>query len=42
MQVLEDEGYVENCAVADLDRWWFVTAALDQRVPTTKIKGSFY
>ena len=42
MQVLEDEGYVENGTVVDLDRWWFATAAVDQRVPSTKIKGSFY
>ena len=42
MQVLENEGYVENGTVVDLDRWWFATAAVDQRVPSTKIKGSFY
>jgi len=42
MQMLEDEGYVENGIVTDLDRWWVNTAAGDQRVPSTKIKGSFY
>jgi len=40
--MLEDEGYVKNGTVVDLDRWWFTTAAGDERVPSTKIKGSFY
>ena len=42
--MLEDEDYVEKGTVADLDRWWSVTAAGDPRVPSTstKIQGSFY
>ena len=42
MQVLDYGSYVENGTMADLDQWWFVTAAVDQRVPSTEIKGSFY
>ena len=42
MQVLEDEGHVENGTTADLDRWWFIAAAGGQRVFPTKVKGSFY
>jgi hypothetical protein len=42
MQTLEDEGHVENGTVTGLDRWWSVTAAGDKRVPSAKIKGSFY
>jgi hypothetical protein len=42
MQMLEDDGYVEEGTVADLDRWWLITTVGDPRVPSTKIKGSFY
>jgi len=42
MQKLEDNGYVEEGTVADLDQWWLDCAAHDPRIPSAKIKGSFY
>lgn len=42
MRELEDKGYVEKGTVEDLNKWWIATAAGDPRVPSTKIRGSFY
>jgi hypothetical protein len=42
MQVCEDEGYVENGIVADLDWWWSVVAAANHRVLSVRIKGPIY
>ena len=39
--MLEDEDSVEKGTIADLDWWWYITAAGDPRVPSTKIQGSF-
>jgi len=40
MRKLEDDGYVEEGTVTGLDQWW--SNADDPRVPSAKIKGSFY
>jgi len=40
IQKLEDDGYVEEGTVTGLDQWW--SNANDPRVPSAKIKGSFY